>query len=81
MGGALAAIEKGYMQSEIQKAAYRYQRAIETKEQVVVGVNQYQIKEELTLERHAGRPFHRAKPARPPGRAAQLVAIRRKPPS
>lgn len=50
MGGALAAIESGYMQKEIQDAAYQFQKAIESKEQVVVGVNQFQVKEELELE-------------------------------
>lgn len=51
MGGALAAIENGYMQNEIQEAAYQYQRAVEKKEQIVVGVNAYQIEETPELER------------------------------
>jgi methylmalonyl-CoA mutase N-terminal domain/subunit len=51
MGGALTAIERGYMQNEIQNAAYEAQQAIETKEQIVVGVNQFQVEEEMTLER------------------------------
>ena len=51
MGGALQAIEKGYMQNEIQNAAYEAQQAIEKKEQIVVGVNQFQVKEDMTLER------------------------------
>jgi len=51
MGGALSAIEKGFMQNEIQNAAYDAQQAIERKEQIVVGVNQFQVKEEMTLER------------------------------
>jgi len=42
MGGMLRAIETGYVQQEIQKSAYQYQRAIETGEQVVVGVNRFQ---------------------------------------
>jgi methylmalonyl-CoA mutase, N-terminal domain len=41
MGGAVAAIERGYMQREIQNAAYLYQREIETKERIIVGVNQF----------------------------------------
>jgi methylmalonyl-CoA mutase N-terminal domain/subunit len=41
LGGALRAIEQGYIQQEIQDAAYRAQRAIEAGEQVVVGVNQF----------------------------------------
>lgn len=56
IGGALAAIERGYMQSEIQTAAYEYQRAVERKEQIVVGVNQFQTNEELNLERLAVDP-------------------------
>ncbi len=51
MGGALAAIERGYMQNEIQDAAYATQQAIERGEQVVVGLNQFQGEEEITLER------------------------------
>jgi methylmalonyl-CoA mutase N-terminal domain/subunit len=51
MGGALQSIERGFMQNEIQNAAYVAQQEIERKEQVVVGVNQFQVKEEMTLER------------------------------
>ena len=46
MGGMLRAIESGYVQREIQESAYRYQRAIESGEAVVVGVNKYQMNEE-----------------------------------
>ncbi len=46
MGGAMAAIEKGYIQNEIQESAYRYQQALERKEQIVVGVNAFQTEEE-----------------------------------
>jgi methylmalonyl-CoA mutase N-terminal domain/subunit len=41
LGGMVRAIEIGYVQGEIQKAAYEYQRAIERGEQIVVGVNQF----------------------------------------
>ncbi len=41
LGGAVAAIESGYMQSEIQEASVAYQREVESGERVVVGVNQY----------------------------------------
>src|SRR5688572_20287850 len=51
MGGALQAIEKGYMQNEIQDAAYTAQQAIESGEQVIVGMNQFKVQEDLTLER------------------------------
>ncbi len=46
MGGALAAIERGFQQREIHEAAYRTQRAIENGEQVVVGVNRFQVEDE-----------------------------------
>jgi methylmalonyl-CoA mutase N-terminal domain/subunit len=46
MGGMLRAIETGYVQREIQESAYRYQKAIEKQEQVVVGVNRFQVEEE-----------------------------------
>jgi methylmalonyl-CoA mutase N-terminal domain/subunit len=42
MGGTLRAIENGYIQREIQQAAYDYQKSIESGERVVVGVNRYQ---------------------------------------
>jgi len=51
MGGALSAIENGFMQNEIQDAAYAAQMAIEKNEQIVVGVNQFQSDEKITLER------------------------------
>ncbi len=46
MGGMVAAIEKGYPQREIQDSAYRYQRAVESGEQVIVGVNQFRAAHE-----------------------------------
>jgi methylmalonyl-CoA mutase, N-terminal domain len=49
MGGMLKAIESGFVQSEIQKAAYDYQRSVETKEQIVVGVNDFVAEEERQI--------------------------------
>jgi len=46
LGGAASAIEKGFIQKEIQDSAYRYQREIEKEERAVVGVNRFQIEEE-----------------------------------
>jgi len=46
LGGAASAIEKGFIQREIQESAYRYQREIEKGERVVVGVNKFQVAEE-----------------------------------
>jgi len=46
MGGMIKAIESGFVQSEIQRAAYDFQRAVETKEQIVVGMNDFVASEE-----------------------------------
>ncbi|NLA61181.1 MAG: methylmalonyl-CoA mutase family protein [Firmicutes bacterium] len=46
MGGAPAAIERGYLQREIQDSAYKYQKSVEAKESLVVGVNCFEVKEE-----------------------------------
>jgi methylmalonyl-CoA mutase N-terminal domain/subunit len=45
LGGAVAAIERGYIQKEIQESAYRWQMDVESKQRIIVGVNQFQIKE------------------------------------
>jgi methylmalonyl-CoA mutase N-terminal domain/subunit len=45
MGGSLAAIENGFMTREIQDAAYAYQQAVESRDQVAVGVNQFAVEE------------------------------------
>ena len=50
MGGALEAIKNGFMQYEIQDAAYRVQRGIEKGEEIVVGVNDFQVEEDVDLE-------------------------------
>jgi methylmalonyl-CoA mutase N-terminal domain/subunit len=42
MGGAVVAVEQGYIQKEIQESAYAYQKAVETTEQIVVGLNKFQ---------------------------------------
>ena len=41
LGGSVAAIEKGFIQQEIQTSAYRYQKEVEAEERIVVGVNKY----------------------------------------
>ena len=46
MGGMLKAIESGFVQREIQESSYLYQKKVETREQIIVGVNQFQVKEE-----------------------------------
>jgi methylmalonyl-CoA mutase N-terminal domain/subunit len=70
MGGALQSIERGYMQNEIQNAAYAAQQAIEKKQDIVVGVNQFVVDEVLTLERL------KVDPAIEAGQKAKLKALR-----
>ena len=50
MGGALRAIEMGWMQAEIQNAAYQYQKAVERKEQTIIGLNEFVSGEEPGIE-------------------------------
>jgi methylmalonyl-CoA mutase, N-terminal domain len=45
LGGAAAAIEKGFIQREIQESAFRFQKSVETGDRVVVGLNKFQVKE------------------------------------
>jgi methylmalonyl-CoA mutase N-terminal domain/subunit len=46
MGGMVKAIERGFPQKEIAEASYQYQRAVETREKVIVGVNEFTVEEE-----------------------------------
>ncbi len=48
MGGSVAAIEQGFIQEEIAKSAYEYQRQIENGEKIIVGVNKFQTEERNT---------------------------------
>src|SRR6266478_1045138 len=70
LGGMLRAIDSGFVQTEIQKAAFDYQHAVETKEQIVVGVNEFQAEEE--------RQIHtlRVDPALEREQIARLQALR-----
>src|SRR5213594_742728 len=70
LGGMLRAIESGYVQTEIQKAAFDYQRAVETQEQIVVGVNEFQAEEERQI------PTLRIDPALEREQVARLQALR-----
>ncbi len=72
LGGMLEAIESGYVQTEIQKAAFDYQRAVETQEQIVVGVNEFQAEEEREI------PTLRIDPALEREQVARLEALRSK---
>jgi methylmalonyl-CoA mutase N-terminal domain/subunit len=70
MGGAVAAIERGYMQREIQDAAYAHQRAVESGERVVVGLNKFRVEE------GPPRGLLRVDPAVGERQAAALRALR-----
>jgi methylmalonyl-CoA mutase N-terminal domain/subunit len=72
MGGMLRAIEAGYVQGEIQKAAYEFQRAVEKKEQIVVGVNDFIAEEPRTI------PTLRIDPETERTQIARLNALRAK---
>ncbi len=50
LGGMISAIEKGYVQKEIQDSAYKYQRSIESGERIIVGVNKYRVEKEAPKE-------------------------------
>jgi len=50
MGGAVAAIEKGFMQREITESAYRHQREVESKKRIVVGVNEFITEDEIPIK-------------------------------
>jgi methylmalonyl-CoA mutase N-terminal domain/subunit len=70
IGGTLRAIENGYVQREIQQAAYDYQKSIESGERVVVGVNRYQD------ERGTPLPILRIDPEVERGQVEQLGKLR-----
>lgn len=70
MGGMLEAIELGFVQREIQEAAYVYQQAIERKTQIVVGVNKFQLESEPQV------PVLRVDPAIEENQIARLQAMR-----
>jgi len=72
MGGALIAVERGYMQMEIHNAAYAAQKAVERKEQIVVGVNDFKVEEVTGLERL------KVDPAIETSQKRQLEALRKK---
>ncbi|MGB9198483.1 MAG: methylmalonyl-CoA mutase family protein [Terriglobales bacterium] len=72
MGGMLKAIERGYVQQEIQNAAYEYQQAVDREQAIVVGVNRFQIGEEKSV------PIQRIDPALEPKQVERVRAVRAK---
>jgi methylmalonyl-CoA mutase, N-terminal domain len=71
MGGALAAIDHGYIQGEIQESAYQAQKAVENNTDIVVGVNAFQVEEKMELERL------KVDPAIEEGQRQKLADLRR----
>src|SRR5580698_6082280 len=72
MGGMLKAIERGYVQQEIQNAAYEYQQAVDQQDAVVVGVNRFQMQG----EDEKAVPIQRIDPALEPKQVERLRSLR-----
>ena len=70
MGGTLRAIETGYIQREIQNAAFEYQKQVESGARIVVGVNRFQFKEEHPI------PTFRLNPEMERGQVERLRQLR-----
>jgi len=70
LGGMLKAIERGYVQQEIQNAAYEYQQQVDREEAVVVGVNRFTLEDEKPI------PVQRIDPALEPRQIERLKALR-----
>jgi methylmalonyl-CoA mutase N-terminal domain/subunit len=72
MGGMLKAIERGFVQQEIQNAAYEYQRAVDHHDAVVVGVNRFQVEEQKAV------PIQRIDPSLEPKQIERVRTLRGK---
>jgi methylmalonyl-CoA mutase N-terminal domain/subunit len=64
MGGMVKAIERGYPQKEIAEASYQYQRAVEAREKVIVGVNDFVIEEPATPILYIGETVEKQQTAK-----------------
>ena len=83
MGGMVEAIEKGFPQREIQDSAYRYQKAVERGEQIIVGVNKYQMDDESSqiptlvinesVRQHQIERLHKSRDQRDAGAVANTL--------
>ena len=49
MGGTVSAIKKGWIQNEIARSAYEYQKELDSKKQIIVGVNQFEDKKNMNV--------------------------------
>jgi methylmalonyl-CoA mutase N-terminal domain/subunit len=72
LGGMLKAIERGYVQQEIQNAAYEYQQQVDHQEAIVVGVNRFEVELEKPI------PIQRIDPALEPKQIERVRALRAK---
>jgi methylmalonyl-CoA mutase, N-terminal domain len=72
LGGMLKAIERGFVQQEIQNAAYEYQRQVDEQEAIVVGVNRFEVEEEKPI------PIQRIDPGLEPKQIERVRALRAK---
>jgi len=70
MGGMLKAIERGFVQQEIQNAAYEYQQAVDCEDAIVVGVNRFEVEEEKAI------PIQKIDPALEPKQIERVRALR-----
>jgi methylmalonyl-CoA mutase N-terminal domain/subunit len=70
MGGMLKAIERGFVQQEIQNAAYEYQQSVDRDEAIVVGVNRFEVEEEKPI------PIQKIDPALEPKQIERVRALR-----
>jgi len=70
LGGMLAAIESGFIQSEIHNSAYEYQESIEKKQQIIVGVNEFRMDEKTSI------PIHTADPSLEAAQRKKLSEVR-----
>ena len=70
LGGMLRAIERGFVQQEIQNAAYEYQQQVDREESIVVGVNRFEVEEEKPI------PIQRIDPALETNQVERLQALR-----
>jgi len=72
LGGMLKAIERGFVQQEIQNAAYEYQQAVDRQDAIVVGVNRFEVEEETPI------PIQKIDPALEPRQIDRVRALRAK---
>ncbi len=76
MGGAPAAIERGYMQQEIARSAYRYQKEVENGERIIVGVNAFVGEQELEVTTNRLVPYPYDAEKRAQAEARQINSLK-----